>query len=70
MGDKIVNYLFHIITHRGGSWAVFMILRQITGVNPIPKKDNGRFPHVMMHWLRWYTESGYYKNNDIYYNLV
>lgn len=71
MGDKIVNYLFHIMFEHGSSWIILHILRQIVENKPnIPKEHMGKFKHITVDWMTWYLESDYYKNNDIYYNLV
>lgn len=70
MGDKIVNFLFYLISEYGGDWVVFEILRQLTKQNPVKTENVGKFIHTTIDWLSWYVESDYYKNNDIYYGLV
>lgn len=73
MGDKIIPYLFYLITQYGCSQIILLLLHQITKVNPIPKEDAGKFMHSIMHWLKWFLESDYYKDerkNDIYFGLV
>jgi hypothetical protein len=70
MGDKIVNFLFYLTVEYGADWVVFEILRQLTNQNPVKKENVGKFIHTTIDWLNWYVESDYYKNNDIYYNLV
>ena len=69
MGDKIVPYLFHHITHNGGSWTIFYLLYNITKQNPIPKEHSGNFNYAIIYWLQWFMDSDYYKNDDIYYGL-
>lgn len=69
MGNKIIPYLFHIITHHGGSWTIFLLLGQITNENPVPKDEWSKFSVVMTSWLQWYIDSSYV-NHDVYFNLV
>lgn len=71
MGDKIVNYLFHIMFEHGSGRVLLLLLDKIAKNKPeIPKEHAGRFYHQTVNWMKWYLESDYYKNNDIYYNLV
>lgn len=71
MGDKIVNYLFHIIFEHGSSRVVLLLLDKIAQNKPeIPKEIRGKFKHQTVIWMQWYLESDYYKNNDIYFGLV
>lgn len=69
-GDKLVPFLFYFIGQYGGDWIIFHLLHEITGAHPVPKEDFGRFYHTMMYWLKWFIESDYYKNNDVYHGLV
>lgn len=72
MGDRIIPYLFKVMTQHGASWTHFLLLHEITKHNPVPKEDIGRFDHEILHWLQWYLHSDYYKNviNDVYYGLI
>ena len=70
MGDSIVNYIFYLITHEGSCWLYFHLLRRITGENPVPVEDYGRFPNTIMRWLEWYLKSEYREQDDIYHGLV
>ena len=71
MGDKIIPYLFHLITHYGGSWTILLLLSEIAPEDPIQKDHAGKFIHLMIDWLQWYVESKYYKEiNDVYYGLI
>lgn len=69
MGDELIPYLFHVVTHHGGSWVLFHLIHQITKENPVPKGDWGKFPVVMSCWLQWYLTSKYYGIKDVYYGL-
>lgn len=69
MGDKIIPYLFHVLTQHGGSWIIFCALQQITHENPVSKGDHGKFVVVMKCWLEWYVNSKYI-HHDVYFNLV
>lgn len=69
MGDKIIPYLFHLMTEHGGSWTYFLLLEQITGQNPVKPSENGKFIHSMIAWMQWYIDSSYYPS-DIYFGLV
>lgn len=71
MGDKIVNYLFHIMFEHGTSWTILLLLNEIVKNKPLmPSKYAGKARHLTVHWMTWYLDSDYYKNNNIYYNLV
>ncbi len=70
MGTKIIPYLIHKITHEGACWTLLLLLHRISGENPIPKEDSGSFIKAIIHWLTWYTESQYIKNDDIYHGLI
>ena len=71
MGDKIVNYIFYLMTEYGGSWIYFLLLQKIVKNPPkLPNEVAGKFIHQTIHWMQWYVESDYYKNNDTYFNLV
>lgn len=71
MGDVIVNYLFHLIFEYGCSWTILLLLDKIVKDKPtIPKEHAGKFYHQTVDWTTWYLTSEYYKNNDIYFNLV
>lgn len=71
MGDKIVNYLFYLMFEHGTSWTIILLLNEIVKNKPvIPKDMLGKHRYITVEWMKWYLESDYYKNNDIYYNLV
>ena len=71
MGDKIVNYLFHLMFENGSSRTILLLLDKIVKDKPvIPKEIWGKFKHQTVEWMKWYLESDYYKNNNIYFNLV
>jgi hypothetical protein len=71
MGDKIVNYLFHLMFEHGTRRTILLLLNKIVKDKPImPKEISGKFRHQTVEWMKWYLESDYYKNNNIYYNLV
>lgn len=70
MGDKIINFLFHLSLEYGSDRVVFEIIKEIIKVNPVQKESVGKLYHETRDWYNWYVESDYYKNNDIYYNLV
>lgn len=71
MGDVIVNYLFYITFEYGCSWTILLLLDKIVKDKPIiPNEHSGRFYHQVVDWTTWYLISDYYKNNDVYYNLV
>lgn len=69
MGEVIIPYIFHLITHEGAGWVYFLLLQQITGENPVKTEHLGRFVHHIIAWLSWYVESKYYPS-DIYHGLV
>jgi hypothetical protein len=69
MGDRIIPYLFHIVMHYGGSWLIFILLKEITKENPVKKGDWCRYPKVMIAWIQWWVDSKYY-HTDVYYGLV
>lgn len=71
MGDSIVNYIFHLMFEHGTCWLHVYLLSKIIKDGPmIPKEISGKIKHISLLWMNWYLESEYYKNNDIYYNLV
>ena len=71
MGDKIVNYLFYLMFEYGSSRVILLLLDKIvTDKHVMPKEIAGKFYHQTVEWMKWYLESDYYKNNNIYYNLV
>ena len=71
MGDKIVNYLFYLMFEYGSSWTILLLLDKVAQNKPeIPKEHAGKFYHQVTDWMTWYLESDYYKNKDIYFNLV
>lgn len=69
MGDRIIPYLFYVTIQRGASWTIFLLLHKITGENPVPENDAGKFGHTLMHWLRWWIDSKYH-DSDVYCGLV
>ena len=71
MGDKIVNYLFYIMFEYGSGRVIILLLDKIVKDKPqIPKEHSGRFYHQTVDWMHWYLNSDYYKQNDIYFNLI
>lgn len=71
MGDKIVNYLFHLMFEYGSNWTILLLLDKIVKDKPqIPKEHLGNVYHQVVDWMQWYLESDYYKRNDVYFNLV
>ena len=71
MGDVLINYLFHKIIKSGSSWTTIHLLNKIAKNGPIiPKEHWGKIFYLTIDWLSWYVETDYYKNNDVYHNLV
>lgn len=71
MGDKITNYIFHLILENGVNRIYFFLLPLIVKNPPeVPREHAGRIIHQTIDWLNWYVNSDYYKNNDVYFNLV
>ena len=72
MGDRIVNYIMHLMTQGGFRWEYCILLRELTGdkIPPMPDEFSGRLPHVMAHIILWWVDSEYYKNNNVYFGLV
>jgi hypothetical protein len=70
MGDRIIPYLFHKITHYGSSWLYFHLLGEITGENPVPREYAGNFYYTILYWLNWYIKNKYFKNDDVYFGLI
>ena len=69
-GDKIIPYLFHVITHRGCSWTIILLLHQLTSENPIKEEHRGNFYGIIHDWLGWYLTSPYRDKDNIYHGLV
>lgn len=70
-GDKIIPYLFHVITHRGCTWVIILLLSKIAPVNPVQVEHRGQLYHILHDWLGWYLDSEYHKLKDnIYHGLV
>lgn len=70
-GDRIVPYLFHVMTHRGASWTIILLLlKLIPDTNPIKEEHRGDFYAVIHDWLGWYLSSPYRDRDDIYHGLV
>lgn len=70
-GDRIVPYLFHIITHRGASWTIiFLLLRLLPDTNPIKNEHRGDFYAIIHDLLGWYLNSPYRDIDNIYQGLV
>ncbi len=70
MGERIIPFLFHVATHHGADWTLLCLFAQLSGENPVPPEDAGKFYRIFMHWLKWYTENKKYQNVDVYYGLV
>jgi len=71
MGDKIVNYVFHLMFESGSCWRYLELIPRIIKNPPkVPVEIAGDFYRQTIFWMSWYVESEYYKNNDVYFNLV
>ena len=70
MGDVIVNYLFHLMFEYGNSWTLMLLLTKLVKDGPNKREHRGDFKYMTIDWMTWYVESEYYKNCDVYYNLV
>ena len=71
MGKPVVNFLIHEMCYRGDvSRDIFYLLGRITGAHPIAKEHRGYHLPMLNDWLTWYLASDYYKQDDIYHNLV
>jgi hypothetical protein len=71
MGDRIIPYLFHVLTHRGASWTILLLLHQLVpDENPIRDGHEGCFYGIIHDWLGWFLNSKYRERDDIYAGLV
>jgi hypothetical protein len=71
MGDRIVNYLFYLMFESGSSWTILLLLDKVVKDKPeIPNEHAGSYRHIVVDWMKWYLTSDYYKNDDLYFNLV
>lgn len=70
MGDKIVCYIMHRIVHAGCDWTLLLLLKHITGVDPVVPSHQGLLYHTMRDWLTWFINSKHYPQDDIYHNLL
>lgn len=70
MGNKIIPYIFYLMTQHGCEWAHLLLLSELVGNEmQIPEEHYGRFIHIMSDWLQWYIKSPY-QMHDVYYGLV
>ena len=55
----------------GSNWIYLNLLNKIVNNKPdIPNKINGDFYHITVLWMTWYLNSEYYRNKDVYDNLI
>ncbi len=71
IGDNITNYLFYLLFERGTSYIILSLLSEIIKDKPnIPEEHLGKIYNITVDWMNWYLNSDYYKNNNIYFNLI
>jgi hypothetical protein len=71
MGDIITNYLFYLMFEKGSNWTILLLLNKIVKDKPeIPKEILGKFYEITVFWMNWYIKSDYYKNDNVYNNLI
>lgn len=70
MGDRIVPYIIHTMTHKGCRWLHLILLSRLVPSAKIPKCHAGMYYMQIADWLRWYCESEFYDKDDIYHGLV
>jgi hypothetical protein len=57
MGPAAVPLLLRAIVDHPDHW--YMALREITGVDPVPREDWGKIDRIGQAWLKWDRENGY-----------
>jgi len=55
-GREALSFVLGELATNGGQW--FWALRAITGEDPVPTVDRGRYPAMREHWLRWARTNG------------
>ncbi|MBI4527519.1 MAG: hypothetical protein HY695_27300 [Deltaproteobacteria bacterium] len=57
MGRPVVPLILQDMSKEPKQW--FWALTSITGVNPVPRQDQGRIKKMVEAWLYWGMEEGY-----------
>jgi hypothetical protein len=57
MGRSVIPLILHDISREPKQW--FWALTSITGINPVPRRDQGRIKKMVEAWLRWGRDEGY-----------
>lgn len=58
MGEQVIPFLLERL-EQGMIEDWFFALATITGENPVPHEDLGKFPEMTEHWMNWGREQGY-----------
>ena len=60
LGDDTVRYILREMMFCEGSIVWFLLLRRITGANPVPDQERGYVRLMRERWVAWGQEHGFF----------